>query len=89
MYAPNLVAKQSFKATPDVDTQQGLITVPWNDGNRLEITVKAIDIFEKYIEDTITVYKDTSPPRIHNLWLSSGDHVNISVHSVEDFSKMA
>ena len=88
MYAPNLAAQQSFTATTDVESQRGSITVPWDDGNRLDITVKAIDIFEKYIEDTITVYKDASPPRIDELWLSRGDHVNISVHSVEDFSKM-
>jgi hypothetical protein len=43
---------------------------------------------EKFAEDTITVFKDTSPPRIDNLWLSRGDRINISVHSIEDFTKM-
>jgi hypothetical protein len=53
-----------------------------------DITVRAYDIFDVHAEDVVTVYKDTSQPEVENLWLSSGDLVNISVHSIEDFSQM-
>lgn len=64
------------------------LSVSWNDGDKLDITVRAFDIFDVYIDDMVTVYKDISPPEIENLWLSNGDRVNVSVHSFEDFSKM-
>ncbi|VDI60122.1 Hypothetical predicted protein, partial [Mytilus galloprovincialis] len=88
VYSPALSAQQAYTPTVDVLLQFGHINVPWNDGNRLDITVRAYDILEKFAEETIVVYKDVSPPRIENLWLSRGDNVNISVHSIEDFSKM-
>jgi hypothetical protein len=62
--------------------------VNWNDGDRLDVTVRGYDIFDVHAEDVVTVYKDTSKPEVENLWLSSGDLVNISVHSIEDFSQM-
>ena len=64
------------------------MSVNWNDGDRLDVTVRAYDIFDVHAEDVVTVYKDTSQPEVENLWLSSGDLVNISVHSIEDFSQM-
>ena len=86
--APTTADQQPFTQTQNVLEQLGTIDVTWDDGNRLDITVRAFDIFEKFAEDTITVFKDTSPPRIDNLWLSRGDRMNISVHNIEDFTKM-
>ena len=86
--APTTADQQPFIQTKNVLEQSGTIDVTWDDGNRLDITVRAFDIFEKFAEDTITVFKDTSPPRIDNLWLSRGDRMNISVHNIEDFTKM-
>ena len=88
VFAPTLADQQIFTSTSNVLDQSGTIDVTWDDGNRLDITVRAYDILEKFAEDKTTVYKDTSPPLIENVWLSRGDRVNISVHSIEDFSKM-
>ena len=88
VFAPTLADQQIFTSTSNVLDQSGTIDVTWDDGNRLDITVKAYDILEKFAEDKIIVYKDTSPPLIENVWLSRGDRVNISVHSIEDFTKM-
>lgn len=64
------------------------MNITWEDGYRLDITIKALDILDNYKDDIISVYKDVSSPVIQNLWLTKGDRVNISVHSMEDFSKM-
>ena len=88
VFAPTLADQQLFTSTSNVLDESGTIDVTWDDGNRLDITIRAFDILEKFTEDTITVYKDTSPPRIENLWLSRGDRINISVHSIEDFTKI-
>ena len=88
VFAPTLADQQLFTSTSNVLDESGTIDVTWDDGNRLDITIRAFDILEKFAEDTITVYKDTSPPRINNLWLSRGDRINISVHSIEDFTKI-
>lgn len=88
MYSPNASQYSDFNATKNVLDESASLSVTWNDGDMLIVTVRAFDIFENYEEDTVTVYKDASPPEIRNLWLTRGDRVNISVHSIEDFSKM-
>lgn len=88
VYGPYLKANQSFTQTANVLSQAEYLNITWEDGYRLDITVKALDILNIYKDDIISVYKDVSPPVIQNLWLTKGDRVNISVHSTEDFSKM-
>ncbi|VDI32878.1 Hypothetical predicted protein, partial [Mytilus galloprovincialis] len=88
VYGPYLKANQSFTQTANVLSQAEYLNITWEDGYRLDITVKALDILDIYKDDIISVYKDVSPPVIQNLWLTKGDRVNISVHSMEDFSKM-
>ncbi|CAG2185452.1 unnamed protein product [Mytilus edulis] len=88
VYGPYLKANQSFTQTANVLSQAEYLNITWEDGYRLDITVKALDILDNYKDDIISVYKDVSSPVIQNLWLTKGDRVNISVHSMEDFSKM-
>lgn len=64
------------------------LTVDWSDGDMLNVTVQAYDILGEYNEETITVYRDATPPIIQNLWLTKGDRRNISVHSVADFTQL-
>lgn len=88
VYGPDLKNQQHFSPTSNVLSQSEDLNIHWNDGYRLDITVRAYDIFDGYIEDTTTVYKDISPPSIKDLWLTNGDRVNISIHSIEDFTEM-
>lgn len=88
VYSPNASQYSDFNATKNVLDESASLSVTWNDGDMLIVTARAFDIFENYEEDTVTVYKDASHPEIRNLWLTRGDRVNISVHSIEDFSKM-
>jgi hypothetical protein len=55
---------------------------------QLNVTVQAYDILGNYNDETVTVYRDATPPIIENLWLTRGDRLNVSVHSLEDFTKM-
>jgi len=65
------------------------VSVNWNDGDRLDATVRAYDIFDMHAEDVVTVYRDTTPPEVENFWLSKTGLMNISIHSTEDLSQMA
>ncbi|XP_062576068.1 uncharacterized protein LOC134237945 [Saccostrea cucullata] len=72
----------------NISTESDLITMNWSDGDKAVIIVVAVDIFNKTLNDTVTVYRDASPPVIENLWLTRGDMLNVSVHSLEDFRNM-
>ena len=83
--------------TGELDSQEAFVSnieqykelsVPWKDGNKLEFTVYAIDIMGEQNSEKVTVYKDSSHPVVEDLWLTKGDRLNISVHSVEDFKEM-
>jgi hypothetical protein len=79
---------RNFTSVQNIQDESEELKVIWSDGDKLDISVRAIDIFNKTLDDTVTVYRDATPPGIENLWLTRGDRVNISVHSLEDFSKM-
>ncbi|CAC5390406.1 unnamed protein product [Mytilus coruscus] len=88
VYGPYLKANQSLTQTANVLNQAEYLNITWEDGYRLDITVRAFDILNEYKDDVLSVYKDVSSPVIQNLWLTKGDRVNKSVYSMEDFSKM-
>lgn len=88
VYGSDLKDQLYFLSTSNVLSQSEDLNIHWKDGYRLDITVRAYDIFDGYVEDTTTVYKDTSPPSIKDLWLTKDDRVNISIHSIEDFTEM-
>lgn len=79
---------RNFSSVPNIQDESEELKVIWSDGDKLDITVRAIDFFDKILDDTVTVYRDATPPEIEDLWLTRGDRYNISVHSLEDFSKM-
>ncbi|XP_046345841.2 uncharacterized protein LOC124126446 [Haliotis rufescens] len=58
------------------------------DGDSLRYWIRAYDVREEYLEETVTVHIDTSPPIIENLWLTRGDRLNVSVHKIEELSTM-
>lgn len=86
--SPTITQQQSFLETDSVLDESTSLPVTWDDGARLDITVRAFDILDEYMDETISVYKDSSPPIIENLWLTRGERVNVSVHNVEDFTLM-
>lgn len=88
IYGPYLKANQSLTQTANELNQTEYLNITWEDGFRLDITIRAFDILNEYKDDMISVYRDVSSPVIQNLWLTKGDIVNKSVYSMEDFSKM-
>ncbi|CAC5370730.1 unnamed protein product [Mytilus coruscus] len=84
----SLKDSRPFTSVSDINNQYDVLTLVWADGDRLTATVKAIDVLNKTNEETIKVYRDATPPIIENLWMTKGDRLNISVHSLEDFTKM-
>jgi hypothetical protein len=72
----------------DINHEYDILTLNWDDGDSLTTTVKALDVLKVSKEETITVYRDATPPIIQNLWLTIGDRLNVSVHSIQDFTKM-
>ena len=55
---------------------------------KLDIQVRATDIIGSLADDVIKVKVDMSAPVIEDLWLTRGGRVNISVHNVEDLTKL-
>ncbi|XP_061176006.1 uncharacterized protein LOC133184957 [Saccostrea echinata] len=84
----SLKDSRPLSSVNDISTESELLTMNWSDGNKAVITVVAVDIFNKTLNDTVTVYRDASPPVIENLWLTRGDVLNVSVHRLEDFRNM-
>nr|KAG5709290.1 hypothetical protein BaRGS_018042 [Batillaria attramentaria] len=77
----------SFSVEPDLG---GLKTMQAGvkDGQSLTFWVRAYDIRDDYLEESVTVHVDSSPPVITNLWLTK-DHIeNISVHGLEQLNEM-
>lgn len=79
---------RAFKSVRNIKDESEYLNLVWSDGDRADITVRAVDIFDKTLDETVTIYKDATPPVIENLWLTRGGRLNISVHSVEDFAEM-
>lgn len=79
---------RTFKSVRNIKDESEYLNLVWSDGDRADITIRAVDIFDKTLDETVTIYKDATPPVIKNLWLTRGDRLNISVHSVEDFAEM-
>ena len=79
---------QPLTSVHDISTESETLTLDWSDGDKAILTVVAVDIFNKTLNDTLVVYRDATPPAIENLWLTRGDRLNISVHRLEDFTEM-
>ena len=86
--ASGSVDSQDFTSVPDISKQGNRLNLPWTDGNKLDVTVRAIDVLGKYLDDSVTVYRDATPPLIEDLWLTKGDRLNVSVHRIEDLTEM-
>ncbi|XP_071153805.1 uncharacterized protein [Mytilus edulis] len=85
---PDVTSFLEYKNVDDILQELEVLEVSWEDGQKLDISVKATDIVWEFIEESITVYKDTSQPMIENLWLSRDSKEELYVHHIEDFSKM-
>lgn len=79
---------QPLTSVQNISTESQILTMNWSDGDKAVVTVVAKDIFNKTLNDTLTIYRDSTPPIIENLWLTRGDRVNVSVHRLEDFTEM-
>ncbi|WAR04422.1 hypothetical protein MAR_019791, partial [Mya arenaria] len=66
----------------------GVNGIAIKDGKRVTFSVRGYDVVGANAEDNVTVWIDTSPPIIENLWLTRGDIVNISVHNVTRLADM-
>ncbi|CAC5386466.1 unnamed protein product [Mytilus coruscus] len=84
----NVKDSRPFTSVSIIYNQYDILTLDWADGDQLTATVKAIDILDKTNQETIVVYRDATPPIVENVWLTKGDRLNVSVHILEDFTKM-
>ncbi|XP_060604506.1 uncharacterized protein LOC132757271 [Ruditapes philippinarum] len=77
------VPDEYFHSQKMIYTNEELI-----DGKKLTYRIRGYDAVGEYAEDNVTVMIDLSPPVIQNLWLTKGDLVNISVHSVLELKEL-
>ncbi|WAR04893.1 hypothetical protein MAR_020262 [Mya arenaria] len=71
-----------------IQQRAGVNGIEMKDGKRVTFSVRGYDVVGAYAEDNVTVWIDTSPPIIENLWLTRGDIVNISVHNATELADM-
>lgn len=88
MSGPDVKSFQAYTDVPNILQESEILYVTWEDGQKLDISVKATDIIGEYAEDSITIYKDISNPELENLWLSYGNKTELFVHRLEDLSLM-
>ncbi|XP_071123148.1 uncharacterized protein [Mytilus edulis] len=88
VHDPSLKDSRPLTSVIEIYNQYEYLTLNWADGDRLTVTVKALDVIHESKNDTITVYRDATPPIIQNLWLTLGDRLNVTVHRIEEFTKM-
>ncbi|CAC5414424.1 unnamed protein product [Mytilus coruscus] len=88
VFSPNLSDSQNLTIMPDKHVQSEVLNVVWNDGDKLILTVKATDLIGSSNNDTIIIYRDTTPPFIDDLWLTRGDRLNVSVHYLKELTEM-
>lgn len=84
----NIESSMGYIEVQETLREASLLNISWEDGDKLDISVKATDIIGKYTEDKITIYKDTSYPAIENLWLSYGNKSELFVHRQLDLTSM-
>lgn len=77
-----------FTSVHNIQQESEELQIVWLDGDKLDVTVRAVDIFNKTLDENVTVFRDATPPIIENLWLTRGERLNITVHSLEDFAQM-
>ncbi|KAK3589056.1 hypothetical protein CHS0354_008706 [Potamilus streckersoni] len=82
------ITEYSMTTVSNIYLERTNLPVLLQDGMRLSIHVRAYDIFDSYLEETVNVTADFSPPVIQNLWLTKGDRLNISVHNMREFSNL-
>lgn len=74
-----------FIFVDDIKMELEELKVVWIDGDRLDIIVCVIDIFNQILDENIMVFCDVILLIIENFWLIKEDRFNISVYSFEDF----
>ena len=72
----------------NIHGQSEVLGVNWGDGDQLDIQIRGLDVLGSFDDEFLTVYKDTSPAIVENLWLTRDGRTDIYVHSIEDFTKM-
>lgn len=91
VYTVNNVVRDSsggLVSVANIDGQSEVLVVDWGDGDKLDIQIRAIDVLGSFDDEYLTVYKDTSPPVVDNLWLTRDGRTDIYVHNIEDFTQM-
>ncbi|ESO88609.1 hypothetical protein LOTGIDRAFT_165393 [Lottia gigantea] len=76
-----------FNTTGNLN-QSITISPTLQDGDTVKFYIRAYDIVDFFLEEIISLYFDTSPPVIKDLWLTKGDDLNIAVHGLQDFNKL-
>ena len=74
--------------TADLETETTEILENMEDGKGINITIRAFDIVDGFIDDHLIIKSDTSNAIIENLWLTRGNHTDLAVHNVEEFDKL-
>ena len=88
MYGETRIREKDFLKTWNVLAQDTFISEVLEDGERINIWVRAYDAVRAYIDDFVYATADSSPPIIQNLWLTRGNFLNVAVHNLLELNQM-
>ena len=64
------------------------MTITRVDGDSVRVYVKAFDVMGNTAEDNVLVHIDSSPPLIHDVWLTRDGEKQLAVHNSIDLFEM-
>ena len=86
--SPSVNKSVNFQEVANVLDQQVTISdLVLSDGDTIDVTVRAIDINNNTIDDSVSMYVDSSPPQLINLGLSKGNY-KVFVHDSKNLGNM-
>ncbi|KAK3581576.1 hypothetical protein CHS0354_031922 [Potamilus streckersoni] len=88
MFGQTLIRQRDFYETANLLAEETFISEILEDGERINIWVRAYDAIRVYVDDFVYATADSSPPIIQNLWLTRGSFLNVAVHNVLELNAM-
>ncbi|CAH1783330.1 unnamed protein product, partial [Owenia fusiformis] len=80
--------EDNWNPTDNVLDQGQRLDIPREDGDTVRLWVRAIDVMGTYVNDSVCVHFDSSPPVIEDIWLVDNDREQLAVHNVRDLYEM-
>ena len=77
-----------FVYVDDIHAESFSFDLDIKDGMKIDVQVRATDVFGVFVDDYTRVKVDTSAPIIEDFMLVRGDILKVAVHNVDDLTQL-